>query len=192
MKALTFPITGTLGFDKAVITDGGVVLKEINFKNMTSRIHPNLYILGDVLNINRPSGGFSLQLCWTTGFVAGTDAGKKQILPKLDFSNILFVVRDGFKEKESDNPEGDYRRKVARYVRAESVQYHNGAKKKYGIHRSVFRNTYFLMCPMPFMVSCRTTIAPKPFPKRMSGMESVNAKAPSTPSMENVVSTTSK
>lgn len=77
MKALTFPITGTLGFDKAVITDGGVVLKEINFKNMTSRLHPNLYLLGDILNINRPSGGFSLQLCWTTGFVAGTDAGGK-------------------------------------------------------------------------------------------------------------------
>ena len=83
MKALTFPITGTLGFDKAVITDGGVVLKEINFKNMTSRIHPNLYILGDVLNINRPSGGFSLQLCWTTGFVAGTDAGKKANITKV-------------------------------------------------------------------------------------------------------------
>lgn len=77
MKMLAFPITGTLGFDKAVITDGGVALKEVNFKNMTSRFCPNLYLLGDILNINRPSGGFSLQLCWTTGFVAGTDAGGK-------------------------------------------------------------------------------------------------------------------
>ncbi len=77
MKNLSFEITGTLGFDKAVITDGGVNLEEINFKNMTSKLHPNLYILGDVLNINRPSGGFSLQLCWTTSWVAGTDIGEK-------------------------------------------------------------------------------------------------------------------
>jgi len=75
MKDLSFPITGTLGLEKAVIADGGVPLTEVNFKNMTSKIHPNLYLLGDVLNINRPSGGFSLQLCWTTGWVAGTDAG---------------------------------------------------------------------------------------------------------------------
>ncbi len=76
MKNLAFPIIGTLGFDKAVIADGGVMLEEVNFKNMTSRIHPNLYLLGDILNINRPSGGFSLQLCWTTGFVAGTSIGE--------------------------------------------------------------------------------------------------------------------
>jgi len=77
MKDLTFPITGTLGFEKALIADGGVALTEVNFKNMTSKLHPNLYLLGDVLDINRPSGGFSLQLCWTTGWVAGTDATKQ-------------------------------------------------------------------------------------------------------------------
>lgn len=77
IKGLTFEITGTLGFDKAVIADGGVVLKEVNFKNMTSKLYPNLYLLGDILNINRPSGGFSLQMCWTTAWVAGTDVGSK-------------------------------------------------------------------------------------------------------------------
>ena len=77
IKALAFEITGTLGFDKAVIADGGLELKEVNFKNMTSKLFPNLYLLGDTLNINRPSGGYSLQLCWTTGWVAGSDAGKK-------------------------------------------------------------------------------------------------------------------
>lgn len=80
MKDLSFPITGTLGFEKAVIADGGVSLQEVDFKNMGSRLVPNLYLLGDVLNINRPSGGFSLQLCWTTGWVAGSDAA----LPKID------------------------------------------------------------------------------------------------------------
>jgi predicted Rossmann fold flavoprotein len=77
IKNLSFEITGTLGFDKSVIADGGVILKEIDFKNMTSKLYPNLCLLGDILNINRPSGGFSLQLCWTTGWVAGTDIGKK-------------------------------------------------------------------------------------------------------------------
>ncbi|MCK9351190.1 MAG: NAD(P)/FAD-dependent oxidoreductase [Candidatus Paceibacterota bacterium] len=77
MKDLCFPITGTLGFEKALIADGGVALTEVNFSNMTSKFHPNLYLLGDVLDINRPSGGFSLQLCWTTGWVAGSDGVKK-------------------------------------------------------------------------------------------------------------------
>jgi len=77
LKNLTFDITGTMGFEKAVITDGGVNLEEVNFKNMSSKLHPNLYLLGDILDINRPSGGFSLQLCWTTGWVAGSDIGIK-------------------------------------------------------------------------------------------------------------------
>jgi len=77
LKNLTFEITGTLGFDKAVVADGGVAPEELNFKNMTSKLYPNLYLLGDVLNINRPSGGFSLQLSWTTGYVAGEDVGNK-------------------------------------------------------------------------------------------------------------------
>jgi predicted Rossmann fold flavoprotein len=73
LKSLEFPITGTLGFDKAVIADGGVVLEEVNFNNMTSKLYSNLYLIGDTLSINRPSGGYSLQLCWTTGWIAGND-----------------------------------------------------------------------------------------------------------------------
>ncbi len=60
-----------LGSDKAVVTSGGVALTEIDFKTMESRLVPGLYVVGDVLNINRPSGGYSLQLAWTTGYVAG-------------------------------------------------------------------------------------------------------------------------
>lgn len=77
LKNLTFPITGTLGFPEAVSSTGGIDLKEINFKNMTSKNYSNLYILGDLLNIPRPSGGFSLQLCWTTGAIAGRDIAQK-------------------------------------------------------------------------------------------------------------------
>ncbi len=77
MKDLKMEITGTMGLDKAVIADGGLELEEVNFSNMTSKHYPNLYVLGDILNINRPSGGYSLQLCWTTGYVAGKDVAEK-------------------------------------------------------------------------------------------------------------------
>lgn len=70
-KHLSLTVEALLGEDKAVTTSGGVALDEVDFKTMRSRLYPNLYIIGDVLNINRPSGGYSLQLCWTTGFVAG-------------------------------------------------------------------------------------------------------------------------
>jgi len=69
-KNIEFPITGTLGWDKAVIADGGISLDEVDFKTMQSKKFSNLYVLGDILHINRPSGGFSLQLCWTTAWVA--------------------------------------------------------------------------------------------------------------------------
>jgi len=71
LKAMPLTITGTMGMDWAVISDGGVDLREVDTKTMRSKIHDNLYFTGDVLHINRPSGGFSLQLCWTTGHVAG-------------------------------------------------------------------------------------------------------------------------
>ncbi len=72
VKAIPLNVSHLLGADKAVISSGGVALEEVNFKTMQSRKIPNLYLVGDVLNIDRPSGGYSLQLCWTTGFVAGT------------------------------------------------------------------------------------------------------------------------
>lgn len=74
LKALPVTITGLMGYDRAIVSDGGVSLSEIDTKTMRSKIHPNLYITGDLLDINRQSGGFSLQLCWTTGYVAGSHA----------------------------------------------------------------------------------------------------------------------
>jgi predicted Rossmann fold flavoprotein len=70
-KGFTLAVSHLLGSDKAVVSAGGVALPEVDFKTMESRLVPGLYIVGDVLNINRPSGGYSLQLCWTTGYVAG-------------------------------------------------------------------------------------------------------------------------
>ncbi|MEK7579296.1 MAG: aminoacetone oxidase family FAD-binding enzyme [Patescibacteria group bacterium] len=74
LKSIPLHVKGLLGANKAVISAGGVSLNEVDFKTMESRVVPRLYLVGDVLNIDRPSGGYSLQLCWTTGFVAGENA----------------------------------------------------------------------------------------------------------------------
>ncbi len=76
LKHLPMHVKGLLGLDKAVVTSGGVALDEVDFKTMRSRLISNLFLVGDILNIDRPSGGYSLQLCWTTGFVAGSAATK--------------------------------------------------------------------------------------------------------------------
>ena len=71
LKRFPLRVKGLLGKDKAIVTSGGISLNEVDFKNMNSRLYKNLYLVGDILDIDRPSGGFSLQLCWTTGYVAG-------------------------------------------------------------------------------------------------------------------------
>lgn len=76
MKHLPMSVSGFLGKDKAIVTRGGVPLSEVDCRFMQSRLHKNLYIIGDLLDIERPSGGYSLQLCWTTGWIAGTKAGE--------------------------------------------------------------------------------------------------------------------
>ena len=76
LKHLRFEAKGLLGLHKAVITAGGVALTEVDFKTMRSLKYSNLFLIGDILDINRPSGGYSLQLCWTTGYVAGSAAAE--------------------------------------------------------------------------------------------------------------------
>jgi hypothetical protein len=73
IKNIPMNVDSLLGSDKAVVSSGGVDLTEVDFKTMQSKKIENLYLVGDVLNIDRPSGGYSLQLCWTTGWVAGSN-----------------------------------------------------------------------------------------------------------------------
>jgi hypothetical protein len=77
LKDIHIHPTGLLGADKAIVTSGGVKLEEVDFRTMRSRLISNLYLIGDVLDIDRPSGGYSLQLCWTTGWVAGNNTAEK-------------------------------------------------------------------------------------------------------------------
>lgn len=74
LKALPFIVKGLMGYDRAVVADGGIPVSEIDTRTMQSKKYPNLYLTGDLLHVNRPTGGFSLQLCWTNGYVAGKHA----------------------------------------------------------------------------------------------------------------------
>ena len=74
LKDIPIQVKGLLGVDKAIVTSGGVSLEEVDWKTMRSLLFNNLYFVGDILDIDRPSGGYSLQLCWTTGRVAGDNA----------------------------------------------------------------------------------------------------------------------
>ena len=65
-------IVGKLsGFEKAIITKGGISLKEIDSKTMKSKLIDNLFFAGEILDLDGPSGGYNLQICWTTGYLAG-------------------------------------------------------------------------------------------------------------------------
>ena len=65
-----------LGFDGAMVTKGGVSLKEIDHKTMKSKIIANLFFAGEIINIDGKTGGFNLQSCWSTGYLAGKSAAK--------------------------------------------------------------------------------------------------------------------
>ncbi|MDD5098384.1 MAG: NAD(P)/FAD-dependent oxidoreductase, partial [Candidatus Pacebacteria bacterium] len=71
LKEIKLKISGLDGVDKAMITAGGVDLKDVGSKTMQSNIIENLYIVGEILDLNGPTGGYNLQLCWTTGYLAG-------------------------------------------------------------------------------------------------------------------------
>jgi predicted Rossmann fold flavoprotein len=63
--------TGTLGYDKAEVTAGGVSLREVDSRTMESRIVPGLYFAGEVLDLDGPIGGFNFQAAFSTGWLAG-------------------------------------------------------------------------------------------------------------------------
>lgn len=67
-------IGGLADFNEAMITIGGVSLKEVEAKTMASKIISNLYFAGECLDLDGPTGGYNLQIAWTTGYVAGSSA----------------------------------------------------------------------------------------------------------------------
>lgn len=74
IKEFSLTIKRLDGFDKAVVTKGGVKISEVDSKTMRSKIIDNLYLAGEILDLDGPTGGFNLQICWTTGYIAGENA----------------------------------------------------------------------------------------------------------------------
>ena len=71
LKKFDIPVSGTLGFNKAEVTAGGVALGEVDSHTMESRLAPGLYFAGEVLDIDGPIGGYNFQAAFSTGWLAG-------------------------------------------------------------------------------------------------------------------------
>lgn len=77
-KEIRLTIDSLFGFEKAMVTSGGVSIKEIDSRTMRSRIMENLYFAGEIMDTDGPTGGYNLQICWSTGYVAGQSAAAKE------------------------------------------------------------------------------------------------------------------
>ena len=74
IKELPLTVTGTRGYEEAIITRGGVSVKEINPSSMETRAVKGLFFAGEVLDVDALTGGFNLQIAWSTGYLAGMSA----------------------------------------------------------------------------------------------------------------------
>ena len=77
LKGLKLTVEGALGYAQAIVTSGGVNLKEIDSKTMQSKIIDNLFFAGEIVDLDGPTGGYNLQISWSTGYAAGTYAAGK-------------------------------------------------------------------------------------------------------------------
>ena len=75
-KDFRLTLTGLRGYNEAIITQGGVSVKEIDPSTMESKKVPDLYFAGEVLDLDAVTGGFNLQIAWATGYAAGMSAGE--------------------------------------------------------------------------------------------------------------------
>ena len=70
-KSLPMTVTGLRDYKEAIITKGGVAVKEINPSTMESKFVKGLYFIGEVLDLDAVTGGFNLQIAWSTAYAAG-------------------------------------------------------------------------------------------------------------------------
>ena len=78
LKDFSLTITGPGPFDEAVVTAGGISVKEVDPKTMQSRLVPGLYFAGEILDVDGYTGGFNLQIAWSTGMKAGLSAARRE------------------------------------------------------------------------------------------------------------------
>lgn len=80
LKGFEFEVQGTRGYKYAQVTAGGIKLEDIDFKTMQSKKAKNLFITGEVLDVDGDCGGYNLQWAWASGFVAGEAVTRKDII----------------------------------------------------------------------------------------------------------------
>ena len=73
LKGITLNVTGFRPLEEAIVTSGGVDIKEINPKTMQSKIIPNLFFAGEVIDVDAYTGGFNLQIAFSTGYLCGSN-----------------------------------------------------------------------------------------------------------------------
>lgn len=78
-KAFAVTLTGLRGFNEAIITQGGIQVKEVNPSTMESKKIPGLFFAGEVLDLDGVTGGFNLQIAWSTGMLAGRSVQEKPV-----------------------------------------------------------------------------------------------------------------
>jgi predicted Rossmann fold flavoprotein len=79
MKDLRFKVSGHRSFKEAIITAGGISTQEIDSKTMESKLVKNLYFAGEVIDLDADTGGYNLQIAWSTAWLASNSAAQKQI-----------------------------------------------------------------------------------------------------------------
>ena len=78
-KHFPVSVSGTRPIDEAIVTAGGVSTREVDPRTMESKLVSGLYFAGEVLDLDAYTGGFNLQIAWSTGYVAGKSAGKEEL-----------------------------------------------------------------------------------------------------------------
>jgi hypothetical protein len=78
IKHMELTITGIRDYNEAIITKGGISTNEISPSTMESKLVKNLYFAGEVIDLDALTGGFNLQIAWSTGYLAGKSASKKE------------------------------------------------------------------------------------------------------------------
>ncbi len=77
LKDFTVEIAGFRPMEEAIVTAGGVSLKEVNPRTMESKLVKGLYFAGEMLDVDAPTGGYNLQIAFSTGRLAGESMGKQ-------------------------------------------------------------------------------------------------------------------
>ncbi len=98
LKKLPLSVVRTRPIAEAIVTRGGVSVAEIETKTMESKICPGLFFAGEILDVDGPCGGYNLQMCWSTGALAGSSAAKKRLsINSLGTGLIIWALVGGYR-----------------------------------------------------------------------------------------------